>query len=87
MLTPIITGDLINAVQGVLKKQEGHYSIDFSEFTAPSLKLLTLYLTQGILTFVDITLVAKLGENIASRLKIKLFNSYLLQGKILKKNK
>jgi len=79
VLTPIITGDLINVVQGVLKKQEGFYSIDFTEFTAPTLKLLTLYITQGILTFVDITLVAKLGENIASRLKLKLFNSYLLQ--------
>jgi len=79
VLTPIITGDLINVVQDVLKKQEGFYSIDFSEFTAPTLKLLTLYVTQGILTFVDITLVAKLGENIASRLKLILFNSYLLQ--------
>ncbi|ORX44313.1 hypothetical protein BCR36DRAFT_415069 [Piromyces finnis] len=79
VLTPIITGDLINVVQDVLKRQEGFYSIDFAEFTAPTLKLLTLYLTQGILTFVDITLVAKLGENIASRLKLKLFNSYLLQ--------
>ncbi|OUM59041.1 hypothetical protein PIROE2DRAFT_64032, partial [Piromyces sp. E2] len=79
VLTPIITGDLINVVQDVLKRQEGFYPFDFSEFTAPTLKLLTLYITQGILTFVDITLVAKLGENIASRLKIKLFNSYLLQ--------
>jgi len=87
VLTPIITGDLINAVHEVLKKQEGLYTIDFTDFTAPSLKLLTLYLTQGILTFVDITLVAKLGENIASRLKIKLFNSYLLQGKIKERKK
>lgn len=47
VLTPIITGDLINVVQEVLKKQEGFYSIDFSEFTAPTLKLLTLYITQG----------------------------------------
>jgi len=45
--------------------------------------ILFFLINLGILTFVDITLVAKLGENIASRLKLILFNSYLLQGIIL----
>jgi ABC-type bacteriocin/lantibiotic exporter with double-glycine peptidase domain len=69
--TPAIIGNLVTAVQASITTGN---SISLH---APALKLLSLFTANGILTWIDIALVTRLGESIAFKLKENLFNSLL----------
>lgn len=54
-------------------------SLSLGALNGPALRLLTLFLIQGVLTFIDISLVSRLGENLNKKLKLQLYSSLLLQ--------
>ncbi|RUS21819.1 hypothetical protein BC937DRAFT_91379 [Endogone sp. FLAS-F59071] len=74
--TPAVTGQLINIIA---KSISTTGSLTLEELNGPALKLLGLFVTQGLLTFAHISLVSALGENIASRLRRELFTAILSQ--------
>ncbi|KAJ3095270.1 ATP-binding cassette, sub-B (MDR TAP), member 8 [Phlyctochytrium planicorne] len=50
-----------------------------SALSVPAGKLLAMFVAQGFLTFVDITLVTRLGESLSLRLRGKLYDAILRQ--------
>jgi ATP-binding cassette subfamily B (MDR/TAP) protein 8 len=69
--TPAVIGNLVTVIQGSISTGN---VISLNE---PAWKLLTLFAANGILTWIDIALVTRLGESIAFKLKRNLFNSIL----------
>ncbi|KAJ3088062.1 ATP-binding cassette, sub-B (MDR TAP), member 8 [Quaeritorhiza haematococci] len=53
--------------------------IPFTLLRGPALKILGLFMLQGFLTFIDIALVSRLGENISRRMRRDLYSSLLRQ--------
>ncbi|KAH9523570.1 ATP-binding cassette, sub-B (MDR TAP), member 8 [Bulinus truncatus] len=76
---PLMLGDLTNIVTKFTSDSVSGSETFVSEIRQPALKLLTLYGLQGLFTFVYISLLAVVGENLACRLRKKLFHSLLQQ--------
>lgn len=68
--TPVLIGDIVTILQT---------SSDFSVLNIPALKLFILFVAQGVVTFIDIALVSRLGELLAKSLKKELYTSLLNQ--------
>ncbi|KAJ3199066.1 ATP-binding cassette, sub-B (MDR TAP), member 8, partial [Entophlyctis luteolus] len=83
LATPVAIGELVAVVQGLAshRNPSGMSVPDIvaNEIAAPSLKLLGLFVAQGILTCIDINFVTVLGERIALRLKHDLYQALLRQ--------
>ncbi|KAI9206111.1 P-loop containing nucleoside triphosphate hydrolase protein [Polychytrium aggregatum] len=75
---PVVVGELVTVVQGLIASG-GATGNALQVLNVPALKLLGLYVGNGLLTFVDITLVTKLGENLARSLRRELFGVLLYQ--------
>ena len=73
---PLVIGQLITVLQSLL---DGVGSADLSLLNGPALQLMGLFGTQGLLTFVDIALISKLGEDLAASLRRELFSVLLSQ--------
>lgn len=78
--TPLVTGQLINVLSAsVNAAADGLGSLTIRDLNGPALKLFALLTAQGILTFAHITLVSAFGENVAKRLRAKLFAAIIRQ--------
>ncbi|KAJ3287792.1 ATP-binding cassette, sub-B (MDR TAP), member 8 [Borealophlyctis nickersoniae] len=81
--TPIVIGDLVSVVQGMLRRGDSAPSVqappDLTILNVHAIKLLGLFVFQGFLTFLDIALVSKLGENLSKRMRRELYGSILAQ--------
>ncbi|KAI9253020.1 ABC transporter type 1, transmembrane domain-containing protein [Sporodiniella umbellata] len=78
--TPLVTGQLINILSSSMQAAaDGLGSLTIRDLNAPALKLFGLLVTQGFLTFAHISLVSAFGENIAKRLRAKLFRAIIQQ--------
>ncbi|CAG8541782.1 1272_t:CDS:10 [Paraglomus occultum] len=75
LMTPKITGELIN----IIAKSINEGSLVLNDLKEPAMKLLALFGMQGFLTFLHISLVSILGENMAKRLKNQLFSAIIRQ--------
>jgi ATP-binding cassette subfamily B (MDR/TAP) protein 8 len=76
LLAPKATGDLVERIaKGLTSKSADLVKL----LKEPALRLLGIYSLQGLLTFANISLVAILGERVAYRLKLRLFEACLLQ--------
>jgi ATP-binding cassette subfamily B (MDR/TAP) protein 8 len=89
----MLTGDLINIISGALSSDNAPLTL--RSLDTPAAKLLGLfsiqgsvnfvskfpkiYLDTGLLTFLHIYAVSVLGENVAFRLRLKLFDSIMRQ--------
>ncbi|XP_073999279.1 mitochondrial potassium channel ATP-binding subunit-like [Rhodnius prolixus] len=73
---PLSLGDFVNVLSDVIKNSEEFL---LARFKGPALRLLTLYLSQAACTFVYISLLSKMGENIAMKLKYNLFETIMKQ--------
>jgi ATP-binding cassette subfamily B (MDR/TAP) protein 8 len=71
--TPLVTGQLINILSSSAK------SLSINSLNAPAMKLFGLLTAQGLLTFLHIALVSAFGENVAKRLRAKLFKAIVQQ--------
>ena len=69
---PIVVGQLVSVIASQAQ-------FDISKLNRSALKLLALFAAQGALTFLDISLVSQLGENLANSLRMTLYRSLLLQ--------
>ncbi|XP_013065801.2 mitochondrial potassium channel ATP-binding subunit-like isoform X1 [Biomphalaria glabrata] len=76
---PLMLGELTNIVTKFTSDALSGSETFLSEIRKPALKLLTLYGLQGLFTFVYISLLAVVGENLAYRLRKMLFHSLLEQ--------
>lgn len=78
--TPLITGQLINVLSSsVQAAADGLGSLTIRDLNAPAIKLFSLLTAQGFLTFAHISLVSAFGENVAKRLRAKLFAAIIQQ--------
>ncbi|CAG8563563.1 3212_t:CDS:10 [Paraglomus brasilianum] len=75
LATPKITGELINIIAESISKG----SLVLDDLKEPAMKLLALFGIQGFLTFLHISFVTILGENMAKRLKHQLFSAIIHQ--------
>ncbi|XP_050432013.1 mitochondrial potassium channel ATP-binding subunit [Adelges cooleyi] len=73
---PINLQQVINTVLYFVRE---NMQFDFNQIAKPLSKLLALYLAQGISTFVCISMLSKVGENVAIRMRYELFSSILRQ--------
>lgn len=73
IMTPLIIGKLITVVQSMLKTSP----VSFAKLNNTAYQLLIIFLMNGFLTFLDIAAVARLGENLAHRMRIDLYSSIL----------
>ncbi|OBZ80593.1 ATP-binding cassette sub-family B member 8, mitochondrial, partial [Choanephora cucurbitarum] len=78
--TPLVTGQLINILsRSVQAASDGLNSLTISDLNAPALRLFGMLSAQGFLTFAHIALVSAFGENVAKRLRAKLFAAIIQQ--------
>ncbi|CAO3655748.1 unnamed protein product [Mucor fragilis] len=78
--TPLVTGQLINVLSSsVQAAADGLGALTIRDLNAPALKLFGLLTAQGFLTFAHISLVSAFGENVAKRLRAKLFSAIIRQ--------
>lgn len=78
--TPLVTGQLINVLSSsVQAAADGLGALTIRDLNAPALKLFGLLTAQGLLTFAHISLVSAFGENVAKRLRAKLFSAIIRQ--------
>ncbi|KAL1917165.1 uncharacterized protein VTP21DRAFT_4821 [Calcarisporiella thermophila] len=75
--TPAVTGKLISVISKSLTGAGAQLAL--AQLREPALRLLALFGAQGFLTFCHISLVSVLGENIARRLKRRVFTSIVCQ--------
>jgi hypothetical protein len=75
IFTPILIGRLITVVQAMITSS----AINFSHLNSSASQLFLVFAIQGFLTFLDIAAVSKLGENLATRLRLELYSSILSQ--------
>lgn len=73
---PLLLGDLVNVVTNMTKEATSDF---INNLKIPAIKLLMFYSVQGLLTFIYISLLSTVGENVAARMRIKLFDSLLRQ--------
>lgn len=73
---PLVVGELVNVLSKFAKDNTGSF---FEEISKPAMKLIGAYITQGALTVAYICLLSNVGENLAARLRIRLFDSLLRQ--------
>ncbi|CAJ1072453.1 ATP-binding cassette sub-family B member 8%2C mitochondrial [Xyrichtys novacula] len=73
---PLMLGDLVNVVARFLRDQSRSY---VQEIQGPALKLLGLYIFQGLLTSGYIILLSRVGERVAADMRKTLFASLLRQ--------
>ena len=73
---PLLLGDLVNAVSSLSNGSMSDYVAILRE---PARKLVSIYITQGVLTFVYISLLSSFGERLAARLRNSLFTSLVKQ--------
>jgi hypothetical protein len=73
---PLLLGDLVNAVSSLSNGSMSDYVAILRE---PARKLVSIYITQGVLTFVYISLLSSFGERLAARLRNNLFTSLVKQ--------
>ncbi|KAJ3379925.1 ATP-binding cassette, sub-B (MDR TAP), member 8, partial [Chytriomyces hyalinus] len=78
IVTPMVIGDLVSTIQ-LLAGSELVTQDQISAINGPALRLLALFITQGLLTCIDINLVTRLGERLSLRLKHDLYASLLAQ--------
>lgn len=71
--------NLQHVINTILKFAKDEIPFDFKKLTDPLSKLLALYLMQGLSTFICISMLSKVGENVAIRMKYNLFSSILKQ--------
>ncbi|GFR75693.1 ATP-binding cassette sub-family B member 8, mitochondrial [Elysia marginata] len=76
---PIMLGQLTNIVNMFTSNNNGGVASFIAEIKLPALKLLGVYALQSLLTFCYITMLAVVGENMASRLRKQLFSALLQQ--------
>ncbi|RCH95323.1 ATP-binding cassette, sub-B (MDR TAP), member 8, partial [Rhizopus stolonifer] len=78
--TPLVTGQLINILSSSMQAAaDGLGALTIRDLNAPAMKLFGLLVAQGILTFAHISLVSAFGENVAKRLRSKLFAAIIQQ--------
>lgn len=78
--TPLVTGQLINVLSSsVSAAADGLGALTIRDLNGPALKLFGLLTGQGFLTFAHISLVSAFGENVAKRLRAKLFRAIIRQ--------
>lgn len=78
--TPLVTGQLINVLSiSVSAAADGLGALTIRDLNGPALKLFGLLTAQGLLTFAHISLVSAFGENVAKRLRAKLFKAIVRQ--------
>ncbi|KAI8077225.1 P-loop containing nucleoside triphosphate hydrolase protein [Gilbertella persicaria] len=75
--TPLVTGELINILSRSVQAATG--SLTIRDLNGPAMKLFGLLSAQGLLTFAHIALVSAFGENVAKRLRSKLFAAIIRQ--------
>ena len=73
---PLLLGELVNAVSSLSEASISDYAAVLKE---PAKKLVFIYITQGVLTFVYISLLSSFGERLAARLRNGLFTSLVKQ--------
>ncbi|XP_046860238.1 mitochondrial potassium channel ATP-binding subunit-like [Xenia sp. Carnegie-2017] len=73
---PLFLGELVNKVSSL----SGQTAADYAKILKdPAKQLVHIYLAQGILTFVYISLLSSFGERLAARLRNNLFSSLVKQ--------
>lgn len=73
---PLFLGELVNVVSSLA---EGHVADYKAILREPAKKLVFIYVIQGALTFVYISLLSSFGERLAARLRNGLFTSLVKQ--------
>ncbi len=73
---PLLLGELVNAVSSLSNGSISDYAAILKK---PAQKLVSIYITQGVLTFVYISLLSSFGERLAARLRNGLFTSLVKQ--------
>ncbi|RUS85087.1 hypothetical protein EGW08_007139 [Elysia chlorotica] len=76
---PMMLGNLTNIVNMFTSSNNGGVASFIAEIKEPAIKLLVTYAIQSLLTFSYISLLAIVGENMASRLRKRLFHALLQQ--------
>lgn len=71
---PILLGDLINVIAGLLTKKN---DLQLATINPIAAKLLGLYVAQALFTFLYITSLSIMGERMAADLRVKLLNKLL----------
>ncbi|KAL4224808.1 ATP-binding cassette [Mactra antiquata] len=73
---PLMVGEVVNVVSKCAIDNTANF---LEEIKKPAINLLGIYLAQGALTVSYISLLSNVGENLAAKLRIKLFDSLLRQ--------
>ncbi|KAJ8299428.1 hypothetical protein KUTeg_023488 [Tegillarca granosa] len=73
---PLLLGDVVNVISKFTKETAENF---VNEIKKPAIKLVTYYSLQAFLTFCYISLLSTVGENIAVRLRTRLFEAILKQ--------
>lgn len=76
-LIPVSLGSVVNAVSGMLKG--GLQSEVYHNLKNSSLSIIGLYICQSLSTFLYISMLAVVGERLATRIKYDLFTSIISQ--------
>ncbi|KAJ3330111.1 ATP-binding cassette, sub-B (MDR TAP), member 8 [Blyttiomyces sp. JEL0837] len=77
--TPNVIGDLVTTVQSLTSSTSPITQDPTASLMPHAMRLLTLTLSQGILTAIDIALVTRLGERLSLRMRRSLWDSILRQ--------
>ena len=73
---PLFLGELVNVVSVLSDGTVSDYARILAE---PAKKLIIIYISQGVLTFLYISLLSSFGERLAARLRNSLFTSLVKQ--------
>lgn len=76
---PMMLGQLTNIVSKYTSSMTDEVANFLSDIRAPAIKLIGVYALQALFTFTYISLLAVVGENVATRMRQKLFYSLLQQ--------
>ncbi|CAG5133666.1 unnamed protein product, partial [Candidula unifasciata] len=76
---PLMLGEVTNIVTKFAAETTSDVAQFLAEIKLPAVKLLCIYCLQGLLTFSYISLLSVVGENLAARMRKRLFNSLLQQ--------
>lgn len=71
--------NLQHVINTILQFAKNEVPFDFKKLTDPISKLIVLFIMQGLSTFLCISMLSKVGENVAIRMKYNLFSSILQQ--------
>ncbi|GAB1604474.1 ATP-binding cassette sub-family B member 8, mitochondrial-like [Argonauta hians] len=73
---PLILGDLVTAISSITQGSDVKFS---RVIKYPVMELIVCYILQGASTTVFITLLSRVGEKLAARLRLRLFESIMMQ--------